>query len=154
MTKKSPPKQTSFLKKYRNYIVIASILLFFITTALAADETGIEEAMKSLCKSATAFLAIGTMLLVILAAAVYAIGQILGAETRARASVWATAMLTGAIIGIVIYLILPPLIETMLGQEIDCGTGTGGSTVGSTQQAVIEPPPGPGQIPKKIPFPP
>jgi hypothetical protein len=54
------------------------------------------------------------MLLIILAAAVYAIGQIVGAETRARASVWATAMITGALIGIVIYLVVPGLIKLML----------------------------------------
>jgi Na+-driven multidrug efflux pump len=54
------------------------------------------------------------MVLVVLAGATYAIGQILGAETRARAAVWATAMLTGAVIGIVIYIIMPPLLKILL----------------------------------------
>ncbi|MFH1447725.1 MAG: hypothetical protein ABIG39_02580, partial [Candidatus Micrarchaeota archaeon] len=38
----------------------------------------------------------------ILAGGIYAIGQVLGAETRARASVWATAMLVGGVIGLII----------------------------------------------------
>jgi hypothetical protein len=52
-------------------------------------------------------LAVGMLLLVVLAAVIYAVGQVLGAETRARASVWATAMFVGAIIGALIYLLLP-----------------------------------------------
>jgi hypothetical protein len=54
---------------------------------------------------------------------------VLGAETRARASVWATAMLTGAVIGILIYLITPMVLKALLadtgvtfveGQENPC----------------------------------
>ncbi|MFH1471040.1 MAG: hypothetical protein ABIF01_04790, partial [Candidatus Micrarchaeota archaeon] len=41
-------------------------------------------------------------LMFIMAGGIYAIGQMLGAETRARASVWATAMLVGGVIGLVI----------------------------------------------------
>ena len=52
--------------------------------------------------------------LIIVAAIVYAGGQILGAETRSRASVWATAMIVGAVIGIVIFVLLPPILSTML----------------------------------------
>jgi len=37
----------------------------------------------------------------------------MGAETRARATVWATAMLTGAIIGAILYVIVPWLIHTI-----------------------------------------
>ncbi len=80
-------------------------------------------AMNSLCATAQTFLSVGAMLLVVLAAAVYAIGQILGAETRARASVWATAMITGAVIGIVIYLIVPTLLNMMMPNvgTVACG---------------------------------
>jgi hypothetical protein len=57
------------------------------------------------------YIMIGLACMFIMAGGVYAIGQVLGAETRARASVWATAMITGAVIGLVIYLVLPGLIS-------------------------------------------
>jgi hypothetical protein len=71
------------------------------------------------------FLGIAVMVLIVFAGAIYAIGQILGAETRARAAVWATAMLTGAIIGIIIYVITPPLVSLLTA-------GTGVSTAGGS----------------------
>jgi hypothetical protein len=42
----------------------------------------------------------------VLAAGVYVMGQVLGAETRARATGWATALLTGAIIAAVLYMLV------------------------------------------------
>jgi hypothetical protein len=82
----------------------------------AGNDSELIQAMADLCETAQSLLALGAMLLIVAAAAVYAIGQIVGAETRARASVWATAMLTGAVIGVIIYLIVPGLISTIMGQ--------------------------------------
>lgn len=48
-----------------------------------------------------------------------------GAETRARAAVWATAMLTGAVIGIIIYLISPAIIRAFIGSGTRVGSGLG-----------------------------
>ncbi len=47
-----------------------------------------------------------TVVMVVLSAAAYVIGQLSGAETRARATVWATGLLTGAILSAVIYVLL------------------------------------------------
>ncbi|MBI2080063.1 hypothetical protein HYT84_04825, partial [Candidatus Micrarchaeota archaeon] len=55
------------------------------------------------------------LLLVVLAAIVYAVGQVMGAETRARASVWATAMFTGAIVGALIYILMPFVLQLLIG---------------------------------------
>jgi hypothetical protein len=44
----------------------------------------------------------------------------MGAETRARANVWATAALTGALIAVLIYAIAPAVLNTIYGG------GTGG----------------------------
>jgi len=115
-----PISAMNTINKYGRYFLIAVLLLNFVGVANAATgATALETAMKQLCETARNLLAIGAMLLIILAAAVYAIGQIVGAETRARASVWATAMITGAIIGIVIYLIVPSLIATLTGATVD-----------------------------------
>lgn len=75
---------------------------------------GLTDAMMSMCSMAKTMLGLGVMLLIILAGTIYAVGQILGAETRARASVWATAMLTGALIGIIIYIITPVIVSALL----------------------------------------
>ena len=138
------------LKKNHHALFLISVVLFIITFAYAAETTGIEDAMKQLCKDARSVLAIGVMLMVIMAAVVYAIGQILGAETRARASVWATAMMTGAVIAIIIYLVVPNIIGIMapdLDVEDACGTGGTGSgsesDTASKEMAIKrKPPPG------------
>ncbi len=59
-------------------------------------------------------MAAAIMIMILLAGATYAFGQVLGAETRARASVWATAMMTGALIGALIYLITPVIIDALI----------------------------------------
>ena len=60
------------------------------------------------------------MFMVVSASLVYAVGQVMGAETRARASVWATSMFNGAIIAALIYLLVPFVLEVLLKN-----TGTG-----------------------------
>jgi Na+-driven multidrug efflux pump len=67
-------------------------------------------------------LAVGMMLMVVSSALVYSVGQVLGAETRARASVWATSMFNGAIIAALIYLLVPFVLRTMLAGSIDTGS--------------------------------
>jgi hypothetical protein len=99
--------------------------MFSVSFASAGN---IATALASLCKTSQSFLGIAIMLLVILAGATYAIGQILGAETRARATVWATAMLTGAIIGALIYVVLPPVVVSLTGEPLSCTAGGQGQT--------------------------
>ena len=97
------------------YLLLTILVLNLVAISSAADPSNIKNAMSQLCTTVQAFLGIAAMMLIILAGVVYAAGQVLGAETRARASVWATAMLTGAVIGILIYLLVPPVIATLMG---------------------------------------
>ena len=61
------------------------------------------------------------MLMIVIAGVIYAAGQVMGAETRARANVWATAALTGALIGILIYAIAPGVLALIYGQNtVNC----------------------------------
>lgn len=94
------------------YLIVAFIIMNLIPAVSAS--TGLSNALMSLCGMAKTLLGIGVMLLIILAGTIYAIGQILGAETRARATVWATAMLTGAVIGIVIYIVTPVIVNALM----------------------------------------
>jgi hypothetical protein len=93
--------------------------LFSVLSAESADPTNIIKAMGSLCAMLQGALAVGMLLLIIVAAIVYAVGQVLGAETRARASVWATAMFMGSLIGALIYLIVPWILAIMMKGQAD-----------------------------------
>ena len=66
-----------------------------------------------MCGQLLGVLPVVSMLMVIGAGVVYAAGQMMGAETRARANTWATAMLVGAIIGILIVVVAPSILNVL-----------------------------------------
>ena len=101
----------SKINKYGKYLVILVLLVNLFSMSFAS--ANIQSGLRSLCQTSQAVLGGIVMLLVVLAGATYAIGQVMGAETRARATVWATAMLTGALIGAVIYLVTPPVMRAL-----------------------------------------
>lgn len=103
------------MNSYGRYILVAVLALQL--TSLAFAQSGLSNALMSLCNMAKTVLGIGAMLMIILAGLIYAVGQILGAETRARAAVWATAMLTGAVIGIIIYIVTPVVVNALLAGD-------------------------------------
>jgi hypothetical protein len=82
----------------------------------ASDEgvTRLKRAVGSFCGALKDLLPVVSMLMVVVAGVIYAAGQIMGAETRARANVWATSCLTGAIIGILIATIAPEILNILL----------------------------------------
>ena len=90
-------------------------------TVLGNTSTGLMGAMNSLCESLKSLLPVAGMLMIMVAGLIYAAGQIMGAETRARANVWATAALTGALIAILIAVIAPPVLKAIYGA--DWGSG-------------------------------
>ena len=113
--------------KYLKYIIglIILINLFAVVSVAKAppkDSSGSSDDVAQRFGNAACFLVyiaknlMGAMFLVliILAAIVYAGGQLLGAETRARATVWATAMFMGAIIGGIIYLLIPAILNQLM----------------------------------------
>ena len=109
--------QMSKLNAIGKYLLIAVLVVNLVSVLSAGNDataSSLTSALKSLCATAKTFLGAVAMILVVLAGGTYAVGQVMGAETRARAAVWATAMLTGALIGIVIYVIMPPLISMMM----------------------------------------
>jgi len=99
-----------------NRIMATFALLTVLLTSLgfAAGEQ-IRSGVCSLVGTVNLLLGAVVFVLIVLAAVVYAAGQVMGAETRARASVWATSMIVGAVIGIIIYIIVPTILGTMLG---------------------------------------
>ncbi len=108
------------------YLLILVLLVNLFSMSFASSSSNIKSALKDLCTASQVFLGGAIMIMILLAGATYAIGQVLGAETRARATVWATAMLTGAIIGALIYLLTPIIVKALLGASSTIlGSGTG-----------------------------
>ncbi len=116
-------KTMTSINKFGKYALMLIVLLNLVGMA-TAQSNNIKSAMKSLCETAQGFLGGAALVLIVLAAIVYSIGQITGAETRARASVWATAMIVGALVGLAIYLIMPPVIRVLVvGPTSVAGSG-------------------------------
>lgn len=104
---------------------LSTVLLLSLLAVSFAQENpeGIKQGVCLLADYAKSLMGAIVFALVIMAAIVYAAGQVLGAETRSRASVWATAMIVGAVIGIIIFVLLPSILETMLNQSITGACG-------------------------------
>lgn len=99
------------------------VLIALLSLPLLSAASGIsslKDAMSSLCSGLTSMLPVAGMLMTLLAAVIYASGQMMGAETRARANVWATAALTGAMMSILITVIAPSVIGMVYGGTITC----------------------------------
>ncbi len=102
-----------------------------ILQPVAGDETTqIASGICSLYTLVSTVLTAVIFLLIVAAAVVYAGGQLLGAETRARATVWATSMFMGALIGVLIYVIVPYILGVMVAGTN--GLGTCGEQLPST----------------------
>jgi uncharacterized protein (DUF983 family) len=54
--------------------------------------------------------------MVVLSSIAYTAGQMLGAELRARAVLWSQSMLSGAVIGILLIILVPYLIGVLIGK--------------------------------------
>jgi uncharacterized membrane protein len=102
---------------------VTIVLLALQLVACATGIANVQAAMVNLCSSTKSLLPVTAMLMIVFAGVIYAAGQVMGAETRARANVWATACLTGALIGVLIYAIAPSVLQTIYnegGNEIAC----------------------------------
>ena len=101
--------------------VLLMSMLFGVLSAGSSepDVTSISAGLCQLYLMVEQLLAVVVFVLIVVAAIIYAAGQVMGAETRARASVWATSMIIGAVIGIVIYLLVPMILGVMLGKDTD-----------------------------------
>ncbi|MEM4335590.1 MAG: hypothetical protein QXY61_01165 [Candidatus Anstonellales archaeon] len=83
-----------------------------------AQQEGTAAILTALCdlyKFLRDTLPIFAAVLIIFAAVIFAAGQVMGAETRARANVWATAMLTGALIGLAVAILVPWFLDVIWG---------------------------------------
>ena len=112
------------MRKIGIFIVMAVMVASLFATATVTPTTmlgGVKDAMSSLCAGLTQMLPVVAMLMIILAGVIYAAGQMMGAETRARTNVWATAALTGALMAILIAVVAPPVLGAINnGTAVQC----------------------------------
>ena len=105
------------MRKIGIFVVMAAL----VASAFASSMLGtVQDAMSQLCTGLTTMLPVAAMLMIILAGVIYAAGQMMGAETRARANVWATACLSGALIAILITVVAPAVLTTINGSTVSC----------------------------------
>jgi cytochrome c oxidase assembly factor CtaG len=108
------------ITKYPKIVMSIVILFALVNIVVAADAAqNMRNALGAVCDMAKGLLALVALVLIVLAAIIYGLGQVLGAETRARATVWATAMFTGAIIGGIIWIVMPWIVSIMMTGTAD-----------------------------------
>jgi cell shape-determining protein MreD len=99
----------------RRVFVLLVCLIVLEALAYSSMLGTVQDAVSQLCTSLKSLLPVAVMMMLILGGVIYAAGQMLGAETRARANVWATACLTGALIAILIVVVAQPVLQTIYG---------------------------------------
>jgi len=100
-------------------VVFFAAVLILQALVFATLLGSVQDAFSQLCVSLKSLLPVAAMMMLILGGVIYAAGQMLGAETRARANVWATACLTGALIAILIVVVAQPVLQIIYA---DAGT--------------------------------
>src|SRR5271157_6531 len=93
------------------------MLLLLLPAIVAAQSTGQQSAFDLIIAQTNIIylLVVGLMfVMIVLAAAVYVVGQLLGAETRAKATIWAQGMLVAVAISIGVILVLNAILPTFL----------------------------------------
>ena len=110
---------------------IKQLFSFLLLLSLAfSTSTTLEDALRDLCNALYDYVGTVAFIMILLSSIVFALGQMFGAETRARANVWATSMLTGAITGIILIVLVPSFLAWLLGFssfDPNTCTFTGGS---------------------------
>ena len=98
-------------------IVIALALFAQLAVAATPQEMGTKfnQQMVMLVDALRSVVPVIALGLFVLAGVVYAIGQVFDIQTRQKAQGWAMAMIVGGIIGVLIVVLAPWLVEFLLG---------------------------------------
>jgi hypothetical protein len=103
-------------KNIRIYTLIAFFAFFMLGSLFADTETSpLADELSKISKQIQDLVPIVALLMLVMAGLIYGIGQVMGAEVRGRAAVWAQALLIGAIIGLMIMALAPHLIQLFSG---------------------------------------
>ncbi|MEM4295525.1 MAG: hypothetical protein QXI89_01915 [Candidatus Anstonellales archaeon] len=104
--------------------VINLFFLFFFFINIYIAQSQLQQTLQGFCTFL--FDVVGTLasVMIVLSSIAYTAGQFLGAELRARATVWSQSMLSGAVIGILLIIIVPYILGVLIGKTWDSATCT------------------------------
>ena len=118
-------RASTWAKSMLTAVGVAALLLFmlffFLPNYQLSGSFNLDDMISKLMGTASSAFSVLIIVLVVLSAAAYALGQLSGAETRARATVWATGLLAAALLCAVIY-ILVFVVFTQFGDTVLAGT--------------------------------
>jgi hypothetical protein len=101
----------------KTYTMIALFALFFLGNVIFATGT-LVDALTDIQGQIESIIPVVAVMMIVLAGLIYGIGQVMGAEMRGRAAVWAQALLIGAILGLVIAAMAGPLVGLFSGAAL------------------------------------
>ena len=98
------------------FLIMVAILVATLAFAQEPQERFVT-GLNNICIMVKNLLPIVVILLFVIAALVYGVGQIFGAEMKSKAQSWATNMVVGAIIGLIIWVLTKPILSLFLPEE-------------------------------------
>ncbi|MCX8202412.1 MAG: hypothetical protein N3G74_01225 [Candidatus Micrarchaeota archaeon] len=96
------------MRKLTILFVISAMSLVFAQTTEVTQRLIV--GLNNICVQLTQILPIIAIVLFVLAAVVYGIGHVFGAEMKSKATGWATSMVVGAVISLLIFLLARPIL--------------------------------------------
>jgi drug/metabolite transporter (DMT)-like permease len=90
---------------------LLNILVFLLVFGIVYSGPG--ELMNNICYSMRAMMPVVSLTLLVVAGLVYAIGKVLGQEFRSKTESWATTIVIGAVLGLVLAVSAPFIIQTL-----------------------------------------
>ncbi|MGC9057817.1 MAG: hypothetical protein ACP5H8_01935 [Candidatus Micrarchaeia archaeon] len=109
--------------------ILLAIAVMIVGNVVFASSSNLKAQLNNICKDLVTILPVVALVMIVLAGLVYAAGQVMGAEMRSRASVWATSLLVGAIIGLILAASAKGIVKAFAGAALFGTEATGNSTL-------------------------
>ncbi len=104
-------------EKIFNLLNRVFLIVLFVSVVSFAT-TKVTQALDTLKDIVCQFFGALITVCIVLAAIAYAAGNVMGAEAGARAKVWATNLIIGAAIGVVLYIVAPVVLGALSGASV------------------------------------
>jgi hypothetical protein len=93
------------------------LFFFFLLNSKLVISTNLSSTLQDFCRMMFGIVADLATVMVVLSSISYTAGQFLSAEMRARAVIWSQSMLSGAVIGLVLIIIVPYILGVLIGKN-------------------------------------
>lgn len=102
------------MNKISMILIVFSIFALVFAQDISDFSQRLVNSLNGICVQLTQILPILAILLFVLAAVIYGIGHIFGAEMKSKATGWATSMVVGAVISLLIFLLAKPILGVFM----------------------------------------